>query len=45
MVASAVLMVVVAEQLCVKREMTEGLAVGPTTGGDEMEMGGLLRDD
>lgn len=38
-------MVVVAEQLCVKREMTEGLTVMPTTDADEVEMGGLLRQD
>ncbi|KAI0339699.1 hypothetical protein BDW22DRAFT_1335835 [Trametopsis cervina] len=39
------LMVIVAEQLCVKREMNEGLAVVPATDGDEIEMGGLLRND
>lgn len=39
------LMVIVAEQLCVKREMTEGLAVVTTADPDEVEMGGLLRHD
>lgn len=38
-------MVVVAEQLCVKREMEEGLTVLPSTDADEIEMGGLLRRD
>lgn len=42
---SAVVMVVVAEQLCVKREMTEGLAVVSAPDGDEVEMGSLLRRD
>lgn len=45
--------VIVAEQVCVKREMEEGLkvSVGGGTGGgageegDEIEMGGLLRHD
>lgn len=45
--------VIVAEQVCVKREMEEGLkvSVGSGTGGgageegDEIEMGGLLRHD
>ena len=45
MAASAVLMVVAAEQLCVKREMVEGLTVGSSADGDEIEMGGLLRND
>jgi protein SYS1 len=45
MASSAVLMVVMAEQLCVKREMQEGLAVVSSTDGDEIEMGGLLRND
>lgn len=45
MVLSAVVMVVVAEQLCVKREMSEGLAVVSATEGDEVEMGSLLRRD
>ena len=51
MVACAVLTVVVAEQLCVRREMREGLAVisgsdshGEEVGG-EVEMGRLLRRD
>ncbi|OCH89769.1 hypothetical protein OBBRIDRAFT_835534 [Obba rivulosa] len=44
MLASAVLMVIAAEQLCVKREMTEGLTtVAPE--GDDVEMGALLRRD
>ena len=38
--------VIVTEQLCVKREMTEGLAVPSTDAAvDDMEMGGLLRRD
>lgn len=51
MVVSAVLVVVVTEQLCVRREMREGLAVVSDTvprageGGDEVEMGSLLRRD
>ncbi|KZT07169.1 uncharacterized protein LAESUDRAFT_698948 [Laetiporus sulphureus 93-53] len=45
MAASAALMVIVAEQLCVKREMTEGLAVAAPTEGDDLEMGNLLRRD
>lgn len=45
MVLSAVVMVVVAEQLCVKREMTEGLAVVSAPDVDEVEMGSLLRRD
>lgn len=44
----SILTIVVAEQLCVKREMTEGLAV-PTLSAeeeaDEMEMGTLSRRD
>ena len=44
MAISAVLMVVVAEQLCVKREMQEGLQVASTTDADEMEMGSLLQN-
>ncbi|KAI0029960.1 integral membrane protein S linking to the trans Golgi network-domain-containing protein [Vararia minispora EC-137] len=42
---SAALTVVLAEQLCVKREMTEGLVVAsaPRDGGDEVEMEGLRR--
>lgn len=38
-------MVVISEQLCVKREMAEGLTVMPTADADEVEMGGLLRQD
>ena len=51
MVVCAVLMVVATEQLCVRREMREGLAVitGPNAAagetGDEVEMGSLLRRD
>ncbi|KAG9313220.1 integral membrane protein S linking to the trans Golgi network-domain-containing protein [Chiua virens] len=38
--------VIIAEQLCVKREMTEGLVISaPRNEADEMEMGGLLRRD
>ena len=39
--------VVFAEQLCVKREMEEGLVVSqPHDGGDDnMEMGSLMRED
>ncbi|KAI0070709.1 hypothetical protein K474DRAFT_741415 [Panus rudis PR-1116 ss-1] len=42
--ASALVMVIFAEQLCVKREMSEGLAVA-TVDADEMEMGSLLREE
>lgn len=45
MVLCVGIMVVVAEQLCVKREMTEGLTVAASTDTDEVEMGGLLRQD
>ena len=45
MALSVVMMVIFAEQLCVKREMAEGLAVASSTDGDEIEMGGLLRTD
>jgi protein SYS1 len=42
----AALTIIVAEQLCVKREMSEGLSVLPVHPEDElveeMEMGGLL---
>ena len=37
--------VIVAEQLCVKREMNDGLAVAPMDQGDAMELGTLLRRD
>jgi hypothetical protein len=38
--------VIVAEQLCVKREMAEGLAVPSADNAiDDVEMGGLLRRD
>jgi len=46
MVAGSALTVIIAEQLCVKREMTEGLVVKPIREHDEsedMEMGNLLR--
>jgi protein SYS1 len=44
--AGAILMVVTAEQLCVKREMREGLNVGvlPTHTGDEEEVELMRRD-
>ena len=46
MLGGATLTIIVAEQLCVKREMSEGLSVLPTRPEDElveeMEMGGLL---
>ena len=45
MIASAALMVIAAEQLCVKREMSDGLAVVTNNEADEMEMGDLLRRD
>ncbi len=38
--------VIFAEQLCVKREMNEGLVVAPAPDGDDnVEMGSLLRED
>jgi hypothetical protein len=38
--------VTIAEQLCVKREMTEGLVISPPREEvDDMEMGELLRRD
>ena len=46
MLGGAALTIIVAEQLCVKREMSEGLSVLPVRSEDElveeMEMGGLL---
>ena len=46
LLGGAALTIVVAEQLCVKREMSEGLNVMPVRPEDlqldEMEMGGLL---
>jgi len=46
MIAGSVLTVIVAEQLCVRREMTEGLVVKPIhERDDEIEMGELLRRD
>lgn len=44
MVAGSVLTVILAEQLCVKREMTEGLVL-PEHESEAIEMGGLLRRD
>lgn len=46
MFAGSAWTVMIAEQLCVKREMTEGLVISaPRDEADEMEMGGLLRRD
>ncbi|KAF8336234.1 integral membrane protein S linking to the trans Golgi network-domain-containing protein [Amanita rubescens] len=48
LIAGSILTIVVAEQLCVKREMTEGLTVAPLNTdevADEMEMGALSRRD
>ncbi|KAG8221120.1 integral membrane protein S linking to the trans Golgi network-domain-containing protein, partial [Butyriboletus roseoflavus] len=46
MIAGSTCTVIIAEQLCVKREMTEGLVISaPRHETDEMEMGGLLRRD
>lgn len=46
MFAGSAWTVIIAEQLCVKREMTEGLVISaPRDETDEMEMGGLLRRD
>jgi len=43
LLGGAVLTIVVAEQLCVRREMTEGLRMQPDDEDvEEMEMGGLL---
>lgn len=43
---STALTVITAEQLCVKREMAEGLTVASAGGGDDdVEMGALLRRD
>lgn len=46
LIGGAVLTIIVAEQLCVKREMSEGLSVMSVRPEDlqveEMEMGGLL---
>lgn len=46
MIAGSVLTVIFAEQLCVKREMMEGLVVKPLEEyeqAEDMEMGSLLR--
>jgi hypothetical protein len=46
MFAGSAWMVIITEQLCVKREMTEGLVISaPRDEADEVEMGGLLRRD
>lgn len=46
MFAGSAWIVIVAEQLCVKREMTEGLMISlPRDEAEEMEMGGPLRRD
>jgi hypothetical protein len=47
MIAGCAIMIIVAEQLCVKREMAEGLQVAPLPADDEaeeMEMGLLPRN-
>lgn len=49
MIAGSAMMIIVAEQLCVKREMAEGLQVAPLPGSadaeaEEMEMGLLPRN-
>lgn len=44
--AGAALTVIFTEQLCVKREMNEGLAIPSADNAlDDVEMGGLLRRD
>ncbi|KAI0924342.1 hypothetical protein AcW2_005245 [Taiwanofungus camphoratus] len=45
MVSGVALMVIVAEQLCVKREMSDGLAVASSDAEEVVEMGSLLRRD
>jgi len=46
MIAGSAMTVIIAEQLCVKREMSEGLNVAPFHAeSEEMEMGELLRRD
>ncbi|KAI6149622.1 integral membrane protein S linking to the trans Golgi network-domain-containing protein [Pisolithus tinctorius] len=46
LVAGSAWTVIVAEQLCVKREMTEGLVVSrPRDEDEEMELGGVSRSD
>ena len=45
MTVCAAMMIIVAEQLCVKREMTDGLAVAAPTEDEDVEMGTLLRRD
>ncbi|KAF8638410.1 hypothetical protein AX17_002235 [Amanita inopinata Kibby_2008] len=48
LICGSILTVVVAEQLCVKREMTEGLTIAPLNTdeeADELEMGSLSRRD
>jgi hypothetical protein len=48
-IGGSILTVILAEQLCVKREMAEGLSVVPLQPeeeeAEEMELGGLLRRD
>jgi hypothetical protein len=46
MVGGAAITIIVAEQLCVKREMKEGLSIGPAPGDEEageMELEGLMQ--
>lgn len=45
MTICAAMMIIVAEQLCVKREMAEGLAVAAPVEDEDVEMGTLLRRD
>ena len=45
MTVCAAMMIIVAEQLCVKREMTEGLTVAAPAEDEDVEMGSLLRRD
>ncbi|KAI0315044.1 integral membrane protein S linking to the trans Golgi network-domain-containing protein [Amylostereum chailletii] len=45
MLSSGALMIIFAEQLCVKREMSEGLVIASNAhDADDIEMGGLRRD-
>lgn len=46
MLGSATLTIIIAEQMCVKREMNEGLVVAASGAQEEdVEMGGLSRRD
>ncbi|EPS94342.1 hypothetical protein FOMPIDRAFT_1033399 [Fomitopsis schrenkii] len=45
MTVCAAMMIIVAEQLCVRREMTEGLTVAAPVEDEDVEMGALLRRD